>query len=96
MPGGPFSSSLAAMNQAQTTTKQGLRNSDGCTLPKPMEYQRTAPLPKSVPKNGRKTSETSVRAKPISASRRTSTGAIIDVATSTISARTPKAACRST
>ncbi len=40
------------------TTKPGLRNSDGCTEAKPSEYQRTAPLPKSVPRTGRSASAT--------------------------------------
>ena len=42
----------AAIIQADTTRKTGFRNSDGCTEAKPSEYQRVAPLPKSVPKKG--------------------------------------------
>jgi hypothetical protein len=51
-PGGPNRSNEPAISQAAISTKPGFRNSDGCRLKKPSEYQRTAPLPKSVPSQG--------------------------------------------
>ncbi len=41
-----------AISQAAMMAKAGLRNSDGCRPMTPSEYQRTAPLPKSVPNQG--------------------------------------------
>ena len=61
-----------------------------------MEYQRTAPFPKSVPKNGSKASATKDTRNPTIARRRTITGVIIDVSTMAITASTPKTACRCT
>ncbi len=94
MPGGPATSVEAAIIQAAVTTKPGLRNSDGCTEPKPSEYHRTAPLPKSVPKIGRNPSATNETPQPITARRRTCTGVIIVVSTIAASATAPKTACR--
>ena len=96
LPGGPLISSAAAIIHAATTTKPGLRNSDGWKDAKPIEYQRTAPLPKSVPKNGSRASATKERRKPTIAKRRTIIGVIIDVSTIAITASTPKTACRCT
>ena len=64
LPGGPFKSRLAAINQAATTMKPGFKNSDGCTEAKPKENHRTAPLPKSVPNIGNRISATKDTAKP--------------------------------
>ena len=96
LPGGPPISWLAAISQAATTTKPGLRNSDGCTEAKPSEYQRTAPLPKSVPSTGSSASAANAARKPSVASRRTSCGDIIDRRTITAIATPPKNACRVT
>ncbi len=84
------------MNQAVTTTNPGLRNSDGCTEAKPSEYQRTAPLPKSVPNSGSSASASNDTANPTTANRRTSRGAIIDVSSMTAIAPPPNTACRVT
>ena len=96
VPGGPWIWWLAAIIQAATTTKPGLRNSEGWTEAKPSEYQRTAPLPKSVPKKGRSARPTKATRKPSTARRRTRVGDIIDVTIIAISASPPKKACRST
>ena len=74
--------------------KQGLRNSDGCTEAKPSENQRTAPLPKSVPKTGSKAKAIKDKRKPSTPMRRTMSGDIIDTATMTTMATPPKKACR--
>ena len=95
-PGGPLISSEAAIIQAATTTNPGLRNSEGWKLAKPSEYQRTAPLPKSVPKNGSSASATKEAMNPMMASRRTRRGDIIEVRIIATTATPPKNACRST
>ena len=87
---------LAAIIQAATTTKPGFRNSDGWIDANPSEYHRTAPLPKSVPKNGSKARATNAAMKPSTARRRTSVGDIMDVMIIAIRASPPKNACRST
>src|SRR5690625_303894 len=51
-PGGPPCSIAPAISQAAVRASAGLMNSDGCSAMKPSEYQRAAPLPKSVPNQG--------------------------------------------
>ena len=92
-PGGPPTSSPAEISQAATTTKPGLRNSEGCNDANPSEYQRTAPLPKSVPKNGKPIRAMNDTKNPITAKRRTIRGDIIETANITIIAMPPKIAC---
>ena len=74
LPGGPFRSWLAEISQALRITKNGLRNSEGWTEAKPIENQRTAPLPKSVPKTGSNINAVKARAKPRTPARRTIAG----------------------
>ena len=76
--------------------KPGFRNSEGWNEAKPSEYQRVAPLPKSVPKKGSNANATKATTKPSTARRRTSTGDIIEVSSIAISANPPKNACRCT
>ncbi len=94
LPGGPPTSKEAAISQAENTRKAGFRNSDGCTEVKPREYQRTAPLPKSVPSTGSRASATKPIRNPITPSRRTARGEAIDKSTIVTSASDPKNACR--
>ena len=68
----------------------GFRNSDGCTEAKPKENQRTAPLPKSVPKAGSNARAMKVSRKPTTPSRRTISGVIIDTAIIAAMATPPK------
>ena len=91
-PGGPFKSCAAAISQAVRIIKPGLRNSDGCTDAKPKENQRTAPLPKSVPKIGSKASATKDARNPRTPIRRTISGDIMEKSTITTIATPPKKA----
>ena len=95
-PGGPLISCEAAISQAVTTTKPGLRNSEGCTEAKPNENHRTAPLPKSVPRKGRSMSAARPATKPMTPMRRTSRGESIETPTIATRPRMPKKICRST
>ena len=96
LPGGPPMSAEAAISQAAKIAKAGFRNSAGCTDTTFSEYQRTAPLPKSVPKTGSSASATTDRPKATTPQRRSLSGDIIETASSTPSATTAKAACRQT
>ena len=89
-PGGPLISMLEAKSHAETTINTGFRNSDGCTDVKPNEYQRTAPLPKSVPKNGSKAKATNVITNANVDRRRNNLGSIIDATSIAIKATPPK------
>ena len=71
-------------------------NSEGCREIKPSEYQRVAPLPKSVPKMGNKTKASIANPNATVAQRRTVEGDIIEVMVIAIKAMAPKTACRST
>ena len=73
-----------------------MRNSDGCTETTRSEYQRTAPLPKSVPKNGRSASATTEMPKATTPQRRSRSGDIIETTSISTSENAPKAACRQT
>ncbi len=92
LPGGPLISSEAAIIQAEATTKPGFRNSEGCIEAKPRLYQRVAPLPKSVPRNGKSASATKATRKPITANRLTTSGDIIEVSNIARIARLPNTA----
>ena len=96
MPGGPPKWVDAANSHAVMTMKPGLRNSDGCTDANPSEYQRVAPLPKSVPKTGSNNNDTNAPKNPKTASRRTITGYIIDTAIITAIAVPPNTVWRIT
>ena len=78
------------------TAKDGFRNSAGCTEITLSEYQRIAPLPKSVPNTGRSASATTETAKPSTAQRRSRSGDIIDTTSISTSENAPNAACRQT
>ena len=80
------------MNQAETMTKPGLRNSEGWNEAKPSEIQRTAPLPKSVPITGRAIRVRKANAKPTTPMRRTCCGLIIEIATITTRPTPPNSA----
>ena len=95
-PGGPFGSNDAEINQAANTTKAGLINSEGCNETNPKEYQRVAPLPKSVPSIGSMTKANRAKQKATVAQRRTVEGDIIEVMVIAIRAIAPKIACRCT
>ena len=95
-PGGPPMSVEAAISQPAKIAKAGFRNSDGCTETTLSEYQRIAPLPKSVPNTGRSASATTDSPKATTPQRRSLSGDIIETASSTASATTAKAACRQT
>ncbi len=73
-----------------------MRNSEGCTDTTFSEYQRTAPLPKSVPKIGKSATATKAQMNPTTAIRRIRVGDIIDTKSITPSPSTPKATCRVT
>ena len=94
LPGGPFRSWLAEISQALRITKNGLRNSEGWTEAKPIENQRTAPLPKSVPKIGSSARAAKAPTKPSTPSRRTRWGDIIEVPSIARIASPPKAIWR--
>ena len=67
--GSDLSLSRKDSNQAIATTKNGLRNSDGCSWPMPMSIQRLAPFT-SGPSTGTKISMTKKKAAPNSDNRR--------------------------
>ena len=94
LPGGPPGSFAEAISHAEIMMKTGFRNSDGWREMKPSEYQRVAPLPKSVPKAGSNIRAAAAKKNPITPSRRTMSGDIIDVPNMTTNAMPPKNACR--
>ena len=96
LPGGPATSVEAAISHAETMTKPGLRNSDGWKDTKPNEYQRIAPLPKSVPRRGRQTKAKKATAKPITPARRIALGDRSEKPNIVAKATAPKAASRCT
>ena len=73
--------------------KPGFTNSDGWNEAKPSEYQRIAPLPKSLPRKGSKASATKDRAKPTMPMRRTISGESIEAPIITASAMAPNCPC---
>ena len=87
---------LQVIIQPTKTIKPGFRNSEGWMDPKPSEYQRTAPLPKSVPRNGSRAMPTKEIANPRTARRRTVLGDIMVMMNMVTSASDPNIACRST
>ena len=64
-------------------------NSDGWIEPKPKEYHRTAPCPKSVPKAGSKATAATAQKNPSTPKRRIAMGDIIDTRIITVKARPP-------
>ena len=76
--------------------KPGFRNSDGWIEAKPKLNQRTAPLPKSVPKTGNKAKAMNAPTNPMTPMRRTISGVIIEVPSIATIAIPPKNACRCT
>ncbi len=95
-PGGPKRSNEPHMSQAAARTKAGFRNSEGCRLKKPSEYQRVAPLPKSVPSQGSSAVANKAAAKRIRAQRRTRLSEDMEIAASALSPTMMKTAWRTT
>ena len=91
LPGGPFISKETDINHAVIITKNGFRNSDGCNDEKPREYHRIEPLPKSVPKIGKKASAIKLKRKPITPILLIIFGDNIEKRNITVIANTPKA-----
>ena len=76
--GSDLSPSLRLSSHAIATTKNGLRNSDGCTWPIPKLIQRFAPFT-SGPTTGTKISSTRKNAAPNRDSRRARSRGIIEI-----------------
>ena len=95
-PGGPPCSMAPAISQAVVIAKAGFRNSDGCRPMTPSEYQRTAPLPKSVPNQGSAAQATAVPRNISTPRRRIATVFIIESKAMTPRPATAKTAWRTT